>query len=807
MPNVSKLFLEFCTSLLELDEESDTLSCIHATAKEYLMFVSDEEQLTNPITAHANIANVCLTYLNFEHRGFVDRSEVDLGAIPFSEPWPWLEYLHFPFHLQLEEYKLIQYSAANWPLHFSRLAGVINMTDSVRQCLTALKDLLLSQEKLLRWLEMFHFLATERLDEARKSVDLIDAWIMQYEDAKLGPDFTAHIAETHAFGKFAFAFNGGPMVDTTETDELRKAATLYPSPEIIKHLGLSWSFALDHLGFSSKYGIYRWRRFTRTEPITRKPVHMAAFFDFTDFVEKQLASGVDVNDRCATDRSIINNAAFGESTNTCQLLLKKGADIDQCPVFAFFDGQRPILHALYDDQFKPLRLRDYTTARYLLAAGARVQVEMNPLHPLHSIFDYWAETQAQLDTLKELMDHAEDIVSLLETPSPYHGMTPLQIVARNNLEETVRMILERHPDPRKYASLTWGADLKTSLHEACFAQSSRCGEMLLDTGMDVNIVCAISRSTPLHIAASSRSDMLPKLLAFHANASLADGAGRLPLHLAAIQDWSEAILALAPHTKDLNAKDSQGYTAIALASLHGSRSAVKALLQAGAAQTFHGNGATPSESHQPATSSDVFHTYFLLSCKFNFRASMELVVRIIDNAEYWVRSTTRVVQPFAIQQADAGRPYLVSRPLSMPGTAIRKIHCRISCEAHEGEYTALFPERRSWTWFQLSRKESGGGELVPGPRLAVNDIDIEGRQEHNRAVYATDSTSDIASWLGRLRKGDAVALVPMARWPQRVNTVFEASLEIYSSASKDINNLVVSGERERLGLELGWDWG
>lgn len=772
------------------------------------MFNSEELQLTSPTMAHASIASVCVTYLLQEDRTFVDRSDIDVQGIPFSEPWPWFGYLHSPFFIHLEEHKLIQYSAANWVLHLSFLANVTEITDGVKQCLIAVSELLSSEEKLLQWLEMFHFLAAERLDQAQHAADLIDAWILQYEDAKLGPDSTAHLAEAHAYAKFAFSFNGFPQVDTAESDALRQASTIYPSPALMAQLEPAWSFALDHLGFSSEKGIYRWRRFIKTEPITRKPVHMAAFFDFTDFVEKQLASGVDVNDRCVTDRSIINKAAFGESTRTCKLLLDHGADIDQTPAWTFFDGTRPLGHAMYDDQFIPLRPRDYATARYLLRAGAKVQVDANPLHPLHTIFDFWSETEAQLETLKELMDNATDIVSLLETHSPYSGMSPLHIVARNNLSITVRKILERHPDRKSYASRPWGTDAKTALHEACFASHSRAGPILLETGVDINVVCAISKSTPLHISATACSDMLPRLLALNADANLPDGAGRLPLHLAAVQGWDEAITLLLPHTADINTPDSQGYTALSLASLHSCRSAVQILLRAGASSSPSSNSIASSVLHHPITSSAIFHTTFLLSVAFGYRASPILLRTILDKAEYWVVSTTRVIKPLPIEQADAGRAYLVSKPLSVPGSRIQKLRIRIQCEAKEGEYTALFPERRSWTWFRLARQEAGKmGELVPGPDLVRNDVDAEGRQSHDCVVHVTDQgDDDVVGWVKKLRKGERIAVVPMARWPGRVNTVFEATVEIYTTVLKgeETDSVVDAGERERRGVSQGW---
>jgi len=295
----------------------------------------------------------------------------------------------------------------------------------------------------------------------------------------------------------------------------------------------------------------------------------------------------------------------------------------------------------------------------------------------------------------------------------------------------------------------------------------------------------------------------------NADANLPDAAGRLPLHLAAIQGWDEATTLLLPHTADINTLDSQGYSALSLASLHSCRSTVQTLLRAGASSSSSSNSTTSStSSHHPTTSSAIFHAAFLLSVAFGFRASPVLLRTILNKAEYWLVSTNRVVMPFSIEQADAGRAYLISKPLSVSGSRIQKIRVQIHCEAREGEYTALFPERRSWTWFCLARQDVGDkGQLVPGPDLVRNNIDVEGRQSHDCVVHVTDQANDdVAGWVRKLMKGERVAVVPMARWPGRVNTVYEATLDISTTVLKGEEEMAVvdSGERERRGVSQGW---
>ena len=120
----------------------------------------------------------------------------------------------------------------------------------------------------------------------------------------------------------------------------------------------------------------------------------------------------------------------------------------------------------------------------------------------------------------------------------------------------------------------------------------------------------------------------------------------------------------------------------------------------------------------------------------------------------------------------------------------------IRCQSHEGAYTALYPERRSWTWFGLAKLEAGGGANhppIPGPKLVHNDL-LEvhhTRQTHEFGFLAESperggrSGDAVGNWIRRLKHGGRVAIVPMARWPGRVNTVWGPRIEIWTSLLKN----------------------
>ncbi|KAI9800943.1 MAG: hypothetical protein M1833_003080 [Piccolia ochrophora] len=789
-PNVEKLFLDYCTSLLELDVDNQTLQCIHATAKDFLTH-SSEPRLTDVESAHSYAASVCLTYLNYAERGFVERT-VDTRNIPFSEPWPWFEILHPDFYLHLEENKFLRYSASNWIFHLAQTTEIEETTEVFRGCLQALRTLLSSASRMLRWIEIFHFLYVVDLEIARPCSDILDRWILEFEDRRLSVEEknsvdrkTIELELIGSYSTFSFSFNGFPQVDID--DETYKTTSKdYLSDLQLKLLGPSWPDALSHLGFSASKGLLRWRRLFKTELMPRKPLLLASFFNYSHFLEDELQKGADPKTQDAMDRSVLDQAAWGESNEALKILVEHGADKNYCPMFTFFDGLRPLLVATQCDQFKPSRDRDYPTARYLLELGAKVESDVCPLNPLHTMFDWWMESESELSILNAILDHAEHVVRVLETPSPYNGMNPLHITARNDLPKTVDLFLKRHGDKKAYVATCWGADSKTALHETCYKRKSGCGPLLLNAGSDVNSACTVSLSTPLHIAALSRSDMLPKLLAAGADPQAKDASGRTCLHFAAMQDWADGLEQILKYRGDLLATDNLGRTALDAAVDSRSHHARRVLLDAGAKES---DSKKPLEVYWPRASSDVFSVCFALKLAFRNKAPIELLSRIIDTAEYWLKSTSDASHPMLVQQADCGRPYLTSKPIvGNQQHPVRKMRVRIESEGKEGAYTALFPERRSWTWHELAKVEGrepteGNNNIIPGPRLAENDIDVDGRQVHEGTYAADDDSSpDIALWVRTLARSESVCVLPMARWPERVNKVTAAKIELFTTS-------------------------
>ena len=274
IPNVSKLFLDYCTSLLELDEITQTIQCIHATAKEFLVGLSNP-RIINVSEEHSYIASVCLTYLSYPERSFVERT-VDTKAIPFEEPLPWFHILHPDFHSHLKKNIFLRYSASNWILHFAQTMSVKAVTPDFQRCLEAMNALLSSEANVMKWVEIFHFLYVVDVEMARTASDKLDKWITEYEDRRLPIDLKDSINRskleldlTGALSTFSFSFIGFPQVDIL-VDSASATCQTYLSELQLSLLGQSWPDPVAHLGYSSLRGLFRWRRLVKTELMPRK---------------------------------------------------------------------------------------------------------------------------------------------------------------------------------------------------------------------------------------------------------------------------------------------------------------------------------------------------------------------------------------------------------------------------------------------------------------------------------------------------------------------------------------------------------
>ena len=403
------------------------------------------------------------------------------------------------------------------------------------------------------------------------------------------------------------------------------------------------------------------------------------------------------------------------------------------------------------------------------------------------MFDWWIESENELSILETILDCAENVDSVLETLSPFNGMNVLHIATRNDLPKTAEILLNRHSDKKAYMDTRWGADSKSALHEACYKKNSSCGLFLLEAGAIANSKCTVSLSKPLHIAALSGSNVLLPLLAAGAKVEAEDACGRRPLHLAEQQNWWQGIYQLIEFGANSEAVPRERQLAF----------------------DTYGEATNDGDGWCPWHPDDILNSLSVLRHASRNRAPYPILSQILNVAEYWTLNSAWTAHIMLVEQANCGRPYLLSK--SVDGY-VKKVRVLIRCQSHEGSYTAMYPSRRSWTWFELAKLEAGGGAyqpLIPGPKLVHNDLlHTQGKLHTHELCFLAGSSGsgrgngiEVRNWMMRLKHGERVAIVPMARWPERINRVMGARIEIWTTLLGNLEE----GEEEVWEKELEVD--
>ena len=207
----------------------------------------------------------------------------------------------------------------------------------------------------------------------------------------------------------------------------------------------------------------------------------------------------------------------------------------------------------------------------------------------------------------------------LEGPSR-SGMSLIHIAASRGRSEMLKSLLSEtcfygrnQEDEKEFAQrvieIAESKDRESlsALHHSCFAGLLRVVSILVDYGVNVDLLDEEGR-TPLHYAVcSQKAQCIELLLSGSADPSILDNLGMSPLHHAAVKNFGPEISALCrdgrTNTEQLN-RDQE--TALHCASISGNLEAVEALC-ACAADTNHKNpdGDTPLHLAAQAGHADV----------------------------------------------------------------------------------------------------------------------------------------------------------------------------------------------------------
>jgi hypothetical protein len=339
-----------------------------------------------------------------------------------------------------------------------------------------------------------------------------------------------------------------------------------------------------------------------------------------------------------------------------------------------------------------------------------------------------------------------------------------------------------------------------------------------------------------------------------------DEHGQTALHLASKKNMASVIRLLLNSTIDIDAEDSEGKTALHIAAEHRASNASRLLLTAGAQLSkiprasesltwlrsqidddeyqsgeteVDGSVRTSYHTHPayiPQSHSDQLEVCFYLKEASNKRLSLSIISKILDLAEFWLRSYIERSERSAITESEAATfNYLRSAPIvGNHAHPVRRIDFSITShdqgfsddEATHGQYFG------SYTWFDACREVDHGTngtneryrrDGMFGPQIFCNihassawrthrvswseskitksrnvhtDDDLRGTIEETDDLvdwcWQPHMRPDPVKWLGELRPGDRVTVIPRAHFRGWTNFVLRAEMIIYTSYMRPV---------------------
>lgn len=166
----------------------------------------------------------------------------------------------------------------------------------------------------------------------------------------------------------------------------------------------------------------------------------------------------------------------------------------------------------------------------------------------------------------------------------------------------------------------------------------------------------------------------------------------------------------------------------------------------------------------------------------------DLVPDILNNAEYWLKTTNARTEDVGIHQSQAGFVYLRSQRISVPMPhAIRRVEFKIT--SHDQGW-ADNPSH-SWTWFEAgierepNHEPDGDSEKVTMKKRLCENVAASREKKTHTIVWDDDAEDEEErEWLRALKTGDSVLVTVHARFPGWINNVQSAEINVYTAGVK-----------------------
>jgi ankyrin repeat protein len=396
---------------------------------------------------------------------------------------------------------------------------------------------------------------------------------------------------------------------------------------------------------------------------------------------------------------------------------------------------------------------------------------------------YLATTMGRTAVVELLLNYNTNNVILVD-----EGLTTLHCASRSGIVESVLLLLDRTTEPT-FLEIR-NREGRTALSEAAERGHVEVVDALIRRGADIN----------------SR-----------------DNTGKSPLHLAVQNDLETVVESLISCGADIEAEDNDEKVPLDVGVEHKSAAAVRLLLRAGASgarlgkqlHPYFDNSGSSEEGFAATTPRQQFAAFFYLKRAFGDRLPTELISYILDLSEFWIVNKRQHAELLMVTEEPAAAiVYLRSAPIvGRLLEPVKRIVFTIkshdqgwsSDTAHHGTYDS------SCTWFEAFRQE-GEEELVASnkavlkilrnvhasskhrthevywPRLAGKEAEESmGGGNLIRFHWDPDSSeAEVKTWVGDLRPGNRICVVPKAMFPGWENTVLRADMRVYTTCLKGV---------------------
>jgi ankyrin repeat protein len=725
---------------VDTDEKGTLVTLVHASVKEFLLASARPASSYSDLLVNQQVTDrSCLTYLCYGDIGFAPfEVEVDtLGNIKDT-----MVTMSEKFSRFINQFPLLEYAALNWYKHHLRSKSPPKSLPPAYE--RTLNRFCSSPKSTIKWLQLYLRLRGDQLifgtSQAIGDIDLLVSLEDDLSQPSKFRDWLAHLK--------------GP----------------------------------DHGRF------IRWQRFMNSGYACDflSELHVAAFFDFDEFLRESILHGADVNQISVTRQTPLILAARGDSVVSTKLLLQSGADVNALG----WSANTALSWGIDSENWrKRERSGPFNVVPLLLEADADPNLVYGRLPPLYRACRIQYPDDPFLLTVVTLL--LENGATKCIDGHPQEE-SPLFWAVMNRAPKLTSLLL------RNGANVDGGVskDLRRSPLLSLLSMPQPNFEIvkvLLDGGANVNVATVDGR-TPLHFSAHCSSEVANLLLKRGARVNEEANDGSLPIHDAVRENNIPLIMALVSSGTDIDKEDGAGKSPLAIAVESGYQEASKLLVDAGASKEgsswqilWHGDEMKvlhKERLYYPQNAQEIDEAYialyFLLRRLSKFRPPRGIVLSILESARYWLKSTASRFERVIVDQdlAKLEVPYILSDPVQGRANApIREI--KFVIRSHDQGWSD-YPQHHgtyieSMTWFDVYIQKAGQQRVDWGTldRCLVRNIHASSTpKEHWIICSRGDFSQRNCKWLDWIQPGDRVGILPKAIYGGWINHVESASIEI-----------------------------